>query len=153
MFGALRAAAVAVLIAGSSSVAFAQSDTSKVDLSGNWSFTVVYEGGQGTPSVRFAQRDDSLSGKYISNSFGELDLKGSIKGKDFSFWVTTSAGGDPFTMTFTGTVERADALKGTVELGGNGSATFTATRAKEQARGQGSGVRVATPHAPESESR
>ena len=56
-------------------------------------------------------------------------------------------------MTFTGTVERADALKGTVELGGNGSATFTATRAKEQARGQGSGVRVATPHAPESDSR
>ena len=91
MFGALRAAAVAVLIVGSSSVAFAQSDTSKVDLSGNWSFTVVYEGGQGTPTVRFAQRDDSLSGKYISNSFGELDLKGSIKGKDFSFWVTTSA--------------------------------------------------------------
>ena len=52
MFGMLRNAAVAVLLLGSSSIAFAQSDTSKVDLSGNWTFTVVYEGGQGTPSVR-----------------------------------------------------------------------------------------------------
>ena len=130
MFGVLRNAAVAVLILGSSSVAFAQSDTSKVDVSGNWNFTVVYEGGQGTPTVRLAQRGDSLTGKYISNSFGELDLRGSIKGKEFDFQVTTSAGGDPFTMTFTGTVERADALRGKVDLGGNGSATFIATKAK-----------------------
>ena len=130
MFGALRNAAVAVLIAGSSSLAFAQGDSTKVDVSGNWTFTVVYEGGQGTPTVRLAQRGDTLTGRYISNTFGELDLKGSIKGKEFSFQVTTSAGGDPFTMTFTGTVERADALRGDVDLGGNGSATFIATRAK-----------------------
>jgi hypothetical protein len=42
--------------------------------------------------------------------------------------MTTSAGGDPFTMTFTGTVESKDALKGSVELGGNGTGTFTARR-------------------------
>ena|SRR5688572_28180234 len=135
MFGTLRNAAVAVLILGSSSVAFAQSDTSKVDISGNWNFTVIYEGGQGTPTVRLIQRGDTLTGRYISNSFGELDLKGTIKGKDFNFQVTTSAGGDPFTMTFTGTVERADALRGDVELGGNGSATFIATRAKPGSAG------------------
>jgi len=130
MFGMLRNAAVAALIIGSSSVAFAQGDSTKVDVSGNWNFTVVYEGGQGTPTVRLAQRGDTLTGRYSSATFGELDLKGSIKGKDFNFQVTTSAGGDPFTMTFTGTVERADALRGTVDLGGNGSATFIATRAK-----------------------
>jgi hypothetical protein len=131
MFGMLKNVAVAALLLGSSSsVAYAQGDSTKVDVSGNWNFTVVYEGGQGTPTVRLAQRGDSLTGKYMSNSFGELDLKGSIKGKDFDFYVTTSAGGDPFTMTFTGTVERADALRGTVDLGGNGSATFIATKAK-----------------------
>ena len=130
MFGTLRNTAIAVALLGSSSIVFAQSDTSKVDISGNWNFTVVYEGGQGTPTVRFAQRGDSLTGKYISNSFGELDLKGTIKGKEFNFQVTTAAGGDPFTMTFTGTVERVDALRGDVDLGGNGSATFIATKAK-----------------------
>ena len=136
MFGTLRSAVTIALMLGSSSVAFAQSDTAKVDITGNWNFTVVYEGGQGTPTVRLAQRGDTLTGRYVSNSFGELDLKGTIKGKEFNFQVTTSAGGDPFTMTFTGTVERADALRGDVDLGGNGSATFIATRAKPEFSGR-----------------
>ncbi len=136
MFGVLRNAAAVALMLGSSSIAFAQSDTSKVDISGNWAFTVTYEGGQGQPTVRLAQRGDTLTGRYSSQAFGELDLKGTIKGKSFEFAVTTSAGGDPFTMTFTGTVERTDALRGTVDLGGNGSGTFIATRAKDEARAQ-----------------
>ena len=131
MFGALRNAAVAAAILCSSSVAFAQSDTTKVDLTGNWAFTVMYEGGQGSPTVRLAQRGDSLTGRYISQTFGELEIKGSIKGREFSFYVTTSAGGDPFTMTFSGAAESKDALKGAVDLGGNGSGTFTATRQKQ----------------------
>jgi len=129
MFGALRAAAVATLLLGSASVAHAQ-DSSKVDLSGNWSFTVVYEGGQGTPSVRLIQKGDSLTGRYISQVFGELDVQGTIKGKEFNFGFTTSAGGDPFSMTFNGTVESNEALKGSVDMGEMGSGTFTARREK-----------------------
>lgn len=106
-------------------------DAPKSDLTGKWAFSVVYEGGSGSPTVTLTQKGDSLSGRYISQAFGELDLKGTIKGTEFSFWVTTSAGGDPFTMTFTGTIESADALKGSVELGGNGTATFTARRQKD----------------------
>ena len=128
MFGTFRTAAAMALLLGSSSIASAQSDTTKVDLTGAWSFTVVYEGGQGSPTVRLAQRGDSLSGKYISQAFGELDLTGTIKGNEFSFSMTTSAGGDPFTMTFSGTIESKDALKGSVELGGNGTGSFTARR-------------------------
>jgi len=134
MFGRLMNAAVAVMLLGSSSIAFAQSDTSKVDISGNWTFTVVYEGGQGTPTVRMSQHGDTLTGRYISQSFGELDLKGTIKGKEFSFAVTASAGGDPFVMTFDGTMESRDYVKGTVDLGGNGGATFTGQRQKQDAR-------------------
>jgi hypothetical protein len=132
MLGMIRNAAAAVLMLGVSSVAFAQ-DTTKVDVTGNWAFTVVYEGGQGSPSVQLTQRGDTLSGRYISQAFGELPIKGEIKGKEFSFSVTTSAGGDPFTMTFTGTVESKDALKGSVDLGGNGSGTFTGARQKPPA--------------------
>jgi hypothetical protein len=130
MLGTVRTAAAIMLLAALPSFARAQGDTTKVDVSGNWSFTVVYEGGQGSPTVRLTQRADSLTGRYISQAFGELDLKGSIKGREFTFAMTTSAGGDPFTMTFTGTVENANYLKGTVELGGNGTATFTAVRQK-----------------------
>jgi hypothetical protein len=129
MFGTLRTAAAFALLLASSSVAFAQ-DAPKSDLTGNWSFTVVYEGGQGSPTVRLVQRGDSLTGRYISQVFGELDVKGTIKGKEFNFSFTTSAGGDPFTMSFVGTVESADALKGNVDLGGNGTGTFTAVRQK-----------------------
>jgi hypothetical protein len=128
MFGSFRTAAAMALLLGSSSIALAQGDTTKVNLTGNWSFTVVYEGGQGSPTVKLAQRGDSLTGKYISQAFGELDITGSIKGNEFSFSMTTSAGGDPFTMTFTGAAESKDALKGSVELGGNGTGSFTARR-------------------------
>lgn len=129
MFGSLRTAAAFALLLGSS-VAFAQGDTPKPDLTGNWAFTVVYEGGQGAPTVRLVQKGDSLTGRYISQAFGELDVTGTVKGKEFTFSFTTSAGGDPFTMSFAGTVESADALKGSVDMGGNGTATFTATRQK-----------------------
>lgn len=128
MHGMFRTAAAIMLLLGSSTIASAQSDTTKVDLSGNWSFTVVYEGGQGSPTVRLVQKGDSLTGRYVSQAFGELELKGTIAGGEFTFSVTTSAGGDPFTMTFNGTVESKDALKGSVDLGGNGEGSFTARR-------------------------
>jgi hypothetical protein len=131
MSGALRSAAVAVLLLGASSVGFAQ-DTTKVDLSGNWAFTVVYEGGQGSPTVRLTQKGDSLTGLYISQAFGELNVKGTVKGKEFNFSFTTSAGGDPFTMTFNGSVESTEALKGSVDMGGMGSGTFTARRSRQE---------------------
>jgi hypothetical protein len=129
MFGALRTASAAVLLLGSASVAFAQ-DTTKVDLTGNWTFTVVYEGGQGTPAVRLVQRGDTLTGRYSSQVFGEIDIKGTVKGREFSFSFTSSAGGDPFTMTFSGLAESTEALKGSVDMGGMGSGTFTARREK-----------------------
>ena len=129
MFGALRTAAVAVMMLGASSVASAQ-DTTKVDLSGNWAFTVTYEGGQGSPTVRLTQKGDTLVGRYISQAFGELDVKGTVKGKEFNFSFTTQAGGDPFTMTFNGAVESSEALKGSVDMGAMGSGSFTARRSK-----------------------
>ena len=105
----------------------------KTDLTGRWAFSVVYEGGSGSPTVTLTQKGDSLVGRYISQAFGEIDLKGTIKDGEFTFYVTTSAGGDPFTMTFEGKVEGADLLKRAVDLGGNGTATFTGTRQKPPA--------------------
>ena len=121
-------------ILGATLTAGAQTPTEpKPDLTGRWAFSVVYEGGSGSPTVTLTQRGDSLFGRYSSQTFGEIDFKGTIKEKDFTFYVTTSAGGDPFTMTFEGKVEGPDLVKGAVDLGGNGTATFTGTRQKPPA--------------------
>lgn len=137
MISARWAAAALALVLGNSSVAFGQSDTTNADVSGNWTFTVVYEGGQGSPTVRLTQRGDSLTGRYVSQTFGELDFKGTIKGREFEFYVTVQAGGDPFTMTFTGTVAGANNLRGSVDLGGNGTGSFTAVRQRNPAPAPG----------------
>lgn len=128
----------ALVLSGFTSVASAQNPGGAVarpDLTGTWSFSVVYEGGSGSPTIFLTQKGDSLTGRYSSQAFGEIDLKGTIAGKEFSFFFTTAAGGDPFTMTFTGTVEGADLVKGSVDLGGNGTATFTGTRRKPPGSG------------------
>jgi hypothetical protein len=132
MMNWLKRAAAPVMLFALASTAGAQAEPTP-DITGSWAFTVVYEGGSGSPMVTLTQKGDSLSGRYTSQVFGELDLKGTIKNGEFTFSFTTSAGGDPFTMTFTGTMNGKDALKGSVDLGGQGSGTFTATRQKPPA--------------------
>lgn len=127
---AVSRALVALSMLASLSIPAAAQGAPKMDLTGSWAFTVVYEGGSGSPTVTLTQKGDSLTGRYISQVFGELEVKGSVKGQEFSFGFTTAAGGDSFSMTFTGTQENADALKGSVSMGEMGSGTFTAKRNK-----------------------
>jgi hypothetical protein len=105
----------------------------KVDVTGKWAFTVNYEGGSGSPFVTLNQKGDTITGRYSSQVFGELDVKGTVKGEEFSFGFTAAAGGDSFTMTFTGMMDGKDALRGNVDMGGMGSGTFTARRQKDPA--------------------
>ena len=105
----------------------AQADT-ETDLTGKWAFTVNTDAGTGSPTVTLTQKGDSLSGLYSSQIFGEVQLKGSVAGREFSFAFTASVEGRSFTVTYSGTIEAADALKGTVELSGLGNGTFTAKR-------------------------
>jgi hypothetical protein len=120
--------ALALLVAVLPSVGSAQA--AKVDVSGKWSFSVVTEGGTGTPTLTFVQKGDSLTGHYSSQVFGEVELKGTVKDGKISFAFNASVQGQSLTVTYAGTVESADAMKGTVDLGGFGSGTFTGTRQK-----------------------
>lgn len=103
----------------------------KTDVTGKWLFSVQTEAGTGTPTVTLKQSGDSLSGHYSSQLFGEVDFKGTIKDKAFSFSFTANVQGTSFTVTYKGTVEGADALKGSVDLGGQGTGTFTAKKQRE----------------------
>lgn len=120
------ASLIAVSASVSASVAAAAPRTA-VDLTGSWTFEVVTENGTGVPTVVMAQKGDSLTGTYTSGRMGTLPFKGVVKGQTFTFAVNTSGGA---TLTFNGTIADADHVKGDVDFGGQGGATFSGTRKK-----------------------
>jgi hypothetical protein len=98
-----------------------------VDLTGTWAFSVVTENGTGTPTVVISQKGDSLTGSYESARMGQVAFKGFVKDNAFTFDVNTSGGA---TLTFKGVIVDADHVKGDVDFGGQGGATFTGERKK-----------------------
>jgi hypothetical protein len=99
----------------------------KTDLTGKWLFTVETTAGSGTPTITLKQDADKLTGHY-SGQLGESDLTGSIKGQDLAFTFNVDAQGYALKVTYTGTIESNDSLKGKVDLGGLAGGTFTAKR-------------------------
>ena len=100
----------------------------KIDLTGKWAFTVQTDAGTGEPTVTLKQDGEKLTGHYSSQVLGEADLTGTVKGQKIEFGFTADAQGTKLEVKYSGTVESKDALKGTVDLGGLGSGTFTAKR-------------------------
>jgi len=109
-------------------VVHTQAQAAKIDLTGKWAFSVTTDGGTGTPTVTLKQDGDKLTGHYSSAVLGEADLTGTVTGKDIKFSFKADAQGTALEVTYTGTVEDKDSLKGTVDLGGLGQGTFTAKR-------------------------
>jgi hypothetical protein len=102
--------------------------TAKIDVTGKWQFNVQTDAGTGTPTVTLKQDGDKLTGHYSSATLGEAELTGTATGKDIKFSFKVDAQGTALEVTYTGTVEDKDSIKGTVDLGGLGSGTFTAKR-------------------------
>ncbi|MEO8334763.1 MAG: hypothetical protein ABI664_07315 [bacterium] len=100
----------------------------KVDLTGKWVFAVTTGAGTGTPSVTLKQQGDSLTGHYSSPALGEAELKGTTKDGKISFSFPTEVQGMHLVVNYVGTVEGSDELKGSVDIGGQASGTFTAKR-------------------------
>ena len=121
------------LVAGLVSLVFAASvpvtaQGSKVDVTGKWTFTVQTDAGTGTPTVTLKQDGEKLTGHYSSQTLGEADLTGSVKGQDIKISFSVDAQGTSLNVTYTGTIESKDAMKGNVDLGGMATGTFTAKR-------------------------
>ena len=105
-------------------------DKPKLDLTGTWQFSVQSELGSGSPTVVLKQQGDSLTGRYISQSLGERELTGAIKGNKVEFGFEADAGGQKFSMWFAGELDGADAMSGAIDFAGMGSGTFTGRRRK-----------------------
>ena len=99
-----------------------------INLTGTWIFTVQTSAGGGTPKVTLKQDGEKLTGHYSSQQLGEADLNGTVKGNDVKFTFGTDVQGVHLDVTYTGTIENKDSLKGAVNLGGLGEGTFTAKR-------------------------
>jgi len=100
----------------------------KVDVTGAWAFEVQTEAGAGTPQVTFKQDGEKLTGHYSSAVLGEADLQGTVKGQVIQFAFTASVQGNAVELTFSGTVEDNNSMKGKVSFGGLGEGTFTGRR-------------------------
>jgi len=102
----------------------------KPDLTGRWQFSVQSDAGSGSPTVTFAQKGDSLTGRYSSQALGERDFTGTFKDGKISFSFDAEVGGQQFTMSFSGTMDGPDAMKGSIDFSGMATGTFTGKRQK-----------------------
>ena len=118
----------ATVVAGWTVVAAQGKKSNTVDLTGKWTFTVQSQAGTTTPAVTLKQDGEKLTGHYSSQTLGEADLNGSVKGQQFEFTFTADPQGTSLEVKYSGTIESKDALKGSLDLGGLGSGTFTAKR-------------------------
>lgn len=128
-FGRKLAFAVAVvaLIGASSLAGLAQA---KIDVTGKWNFDVQTEAGGGTPTFTFKQEGEQITGHMSSQTFGEQEIKGTLKGQDLTFSFKSDALGAEAEVVYKGKVESNDSIKGTLDIPGLGAGTFTAVRAK-----------------------
>ena len=97
------------------------------DVTGKWAFAVTTENGTGYPTVILKQEGDKVTGTYESQRLGLRTLEGTVKG-DSLFLTMKSAGEGMPDFTFVGRLVDKDNVKGALEMGGMGSATFTGKR-------------------------
>jgi hypothetical protein len=96
-----------------------------VNVTGTWSVMVETSGGSGNPTITFKQDGEKLTGHYSSQTLGEADLTGSIKGNAIQFAFNATAQGTQIDVAYEGTVDGAT-MKGTVNMaGGQLTGTFS----------------------------
>jgi hypothetical protein len=118
-------AAAMIVTAALSTRAAAQA---KVDVTGKWLFTVETSAGPGTPTVTLKQDGERLTGHYSSQTLGEADLTGAVRGQSLNFTFDADLQGPLVKVTYAATVESKDAMKGTIDIGGLATGTFTGKR-------------------------
>lgn len=116
----------AILAVGLGLLAAATGGAQGTNVTGEWDFTVTTDQGSGNPSFTFKQDGDKLTGKY-TGTFGAADLTGTVKGNAIEFSFTADLQGQQTPIAYKGTVEK-NTMKGTLDIGGMLTGTFTATR-------------------------
>lgn len=94
------------------------------DVTGTWLAQVETSAGSGTPTFVLTQKGEALTGSY-SGALGEAKLTGTVKGEVIQWTVELDQGKLVYQGKITG-----DKIEGTVDLAGQASGTFTASKKK-----------------------
>jgi hypothetical protein len=97
----------------------------KLNITGKWVFEVQTDAGTGTPTVTFKQDGDKVTGHYSSMTLGEADLTGTLKGQSLTFNFQADLQGQAVPVTYQATVDSNTTMKGTIDIGGAATGTFT----------------------------
>jgi hypothetical protein len=124
----MRATLVTAVVLGLSIASTARAGQAKVDVTGKWVFAVETSAGNGMPVVTLMQDGEKLTGHYASSQLGEADLTGTVKGSDITFSFAVEVQGIRLDVTYSGTIENNESMKGTVSLGDLGAGKFTGKR-------------------------
>lgn len=99
-----------------------------IDVTGKWAFAVTTENGTGYPTVTLKQEGEKITGTYESQRLGSRAVEGTVKGDTIKFAMKGADGMPDF--EFSGVLVDKDNMKGTLEMGGMGSASFTGKRSQ-----------------------
>jgi hypothetical protein len=102
----------------------------KNDLSGTYNVTIELPNMTANPTMVLKQDGDKLSGDYVSAQYGKFPIAGTVKGADVTFSFAMNVEGNALNVTYTGTVDKDGAIKGSVAYGDMMSGTFTASKKK-----------------------
>ena len=119
----LRTSSLVLVVLLAASFAAAQAG-----VSGTWKLNFQTDQGAVDADLTLKQDGEKVTGT-LSSPQGDAPLEGTYKGGKLVLSMSVDAGGQALTITFDGALEK-DTLKGNVDFGGFGSATWTATRAK-----------------------
>jgi hypothetical protein len=95
---------------------------------GNWTLTFQTDQGNADADLSLKVEGQKVTG-MLTSPMGEVPLAGTFADGKLKLTATIDAGGQAFTMTFNGALA-GDAMKGDVDFGGMGTATWTAARKK-----------------------
>ena len=97
----------------------------KVDVTGKWALEVKTEaGGTTMPDVTLKQDGEKLTGHYSSQTLGEAEVTGTVKGQQIEFGFNAQVQAFALQVRYTGTVD-GNSMKGKISLGELGDGTFT----------------------------
>lgn len=118
--------ALSALVIAAALFTSAQPSAQGNNVTGEWTFNVTTDQGGGTPTMTFKQDGEKLTGKYVGQ-LGAADLTGTVKGDAIQFTFTLDVQGQQAPVNYKGTVEK-NTMKGSMDIGGMVSGTFTATK-------------------------
>jgi hypothetical protein len=97
---------------------------------GTWTVVANVSGNQSEQSCSFAQKEGELTGT-CKGERGSFSITGKVDGKAVTWQYETEYEGQKLTPVYTGTLESAEKIVGSVDVRGMGvGGEFTATKGK-----------------------